>query len=63
MKIRMLMTNTFPAKGKGYWQTVLLPTASVYRGEGYTSINFEWLFWLGTIIMMNEQALVSTNEE
>lgn len=65
MKINVLLTSTLPTKGGKFWQTVLFPTASVYKEIGHTSINLEWLFWLVTIIIdhPNEQVHVSLNEK
>lgn len=64
MKINVILTSTLPSKGKHFWQTVIFPTASVYKETGYTSINLEWLFWLITIIIEhNGQVPLSVNEK
>lgn len=63
MKINVLLTSTLPSKENQFWQTVILPTASVYSEAGHTAINLEWLFWLVTIIIERDgQVHVSPNE-
>lgn len=58
MNVKVLKMSTFPVKSKNYWQVVVFPTISLYTSEykeRHISINFEWLFWTGTILLSKQE--------
>lgn len=58
MKIRLTGMTTLPNRKLDFWQFVAFPTISLFyhnfESDRNFAINFEWLFWSGTIILYTD---------
>jgi len=67
MKVKLLTLSTHPRKQTNYWQVILTPTVSVYHSadhdDKHISVNFEWLFWIATVLIYTDDKRAVYNIE
>lgn len=59
MNIKIARMSTFPSRKNEYWQFVFLPTFSVFGNtydvkDKHASVNFEWLFWMVSFVIVKQ---------